>query len=81
MLSRTISNCCACDSKDVTVESWGKDNCFFATIRCERCGRERTTKSNISEDDAIHFIINKWNDECDYYRYANSLVKAPTYRR
>lgn len=70
ILRPRIANCPSCGCKDITVEVWeGEEDCFFACIYCEECGRERTTYSFDGEDDVVREIIFRWNDEASFWNY------------
>ena len=70
-----IANCCSCHGKDITVWSWEKDGTFYAKIQCDTCGREKVFNGGDSEDDILAYTINKWNDECDFWKHHERTAK------
>ena len=75
-----IANCCACHSKDITVQSWESEDAYFAQVTCDHCGRNKTVYTDSSEDDAIKYAISKWNDECNFWNYHDRVAKHPSKR-
>ena len=63
-----IANCCACNSKNVTVELFDdKNGLHYASVSCDDCERRRTLYSEKSEKDAMYAVLSRWNEEYDYY--------------
>lgn len=62
-------NCCQCGSDNITVTVWTQnDGSYLGVVQCNNCKRYRFTESTFSQDDALKAAVQKWNDECIFWR-------------